>query len=155
MSKSTRKQIYQAQSKTGASNLTRYLGQVPRLIGMSQTQPTGLKYIKPGISQRPKDWRPVPLRKLVHRLVYPVPVSTALKSQRANLLKPKINLRELLSNKYALINPIREIPGAKSACARRHIRKQVLFAIRIAGYKRSPGQGGHYRRTENSLTTCR
>lgn len=49
------------------------------------------------------------------------------------------------------------IPGPKSMCERRHIRKGVLFSLRIAGkgLRRSPGKGGSYRRTVESSLSCR
>lgn len=41
-------------------------------------------------------------------------------------------------------------------CGRRQIRKEVLFANRIAGrnQRNSPGRGGTYKRTEESKTSC-
>lgn len=40
------------------------------------------------------------------------------------------------------------------ACIRRRVRKQVLFASRVAGRKRSPGRGGTYHRKLDSLYRC-
>lgn len=41
-------------------------------------------------------------------------------------------------------------------CGKRQIRKEVLFANRIAGrnQRNSPGRGGTYKRTEESKTSC-
>lgn len=48
------------------------------------------------------------------------------------------------------------IPGTKSVCRKRMDRRQVLFRMGIAGRgrRRSPGSGGHYRRSERSQVTC-
>lgn len=47
-------------------------------------------------------------------------------------------------------------PKRQAFCISRLTRKQVLFAKQIAGHrKRSPGAGGHYKRTYLSSYTCR
>lgn len=45
-------------------------------------------------------------------------------------------------------------PAVVLVCARRKIRREVMFANRVAGYKRSPGAGGSYRRSKNSSWRC-
>lgn len=51
--------------------------------------------------------------------------------------------------------PLR-VPSAVWFCLKRKQRRQVLFARRVAGWrrKRSPGRGGSYRRTPNSAYRC-
>lgn len=45
----------------------------------------------------------------------------------------------------------------RTVCDRRAVRREVLFKMRIAGrgLRRSPGQGGHYRRNQDSEKVCR
>lgn len=47
--------------------------------------------------------------------------------------------------------------GQKDICKDRSIRRNQLFKMQIAGLnlKKSPGQGGHYNRTEDSLHSCK
>lgn len=48
------------------------------------------------------------------------------------------------------------IPGTRTICSLRRYRRATLFALGIAGrgQRKSPGQGGTYRRTEDSQLTC-
>ncbi len=54
-------------------------------------------------------------------------------------------------------SPLREIAGTKSICTQRGQRRRRLFSMAIAGKnrRRSPGRGGHYKRTEDSQLHCR
>lgn len=45
-------------------------------------------------------------------------------------------------------------PRATLFCQQRRERKEVLFAKKIAGFKRSPGRGGTYRRRPESQWRC-
>lgn len=45
-------------------------------------------------------------------------------------------------------------PGIVVDCARRKVRREVLFSRRVAGRRRSPGRGGTYRRREVSNWRC-
>lgn len=52
---------------------------------------------------------------------------------------------------------LKEIPGERTVCQKRAERREELFKKGIAGRgrRRSPGQGGSYRRTRDSEVTCR
>lgn len=45
-------------------------------------------------------------------------------------------------------------PRATLFCQQRRERKEVLFAKKIAGFKKSPGRGGSYRRRPESQWRC-
>lgn len=50
----------------------------------------------------------------------------------------------------------KKLRGENDLCKRREERREVLFAVGTAGRgrRRSPGQGGSYRRTEDSNYSC-
>lgn len=62
-----------------------------------------------------------------------------------------------LPDRHILQDSLKDVPAEKSICVRRAERREQLFKMRVAGrgLRRSPGQGGHYRRTENSELSCR
>lgn len=66
-------------------------------------------------------------------------------------------VKDPLGTQRALKESLRERQGTKSVCAQRSQRRQVLFSLKIAGKnrRRSPGKGGHYRRTDQSDMVCR
>lgn len=45
-------------------------------------------------------------------------------------------------------------PARTLVCAQRGVRREVLFARRVAGFKRSPGRGGKYHRRQESQYGC-
>lgn len=45
-------------------------------------------------------------------------------------------------------------PARTLVCQQRGVRKEVLFARRVAGFRRSPGRGGGYRRRQESQYGC-
>lgn len=51
---------------------------------------------------------------------------------------------------------LQSIPGVRSVCQARSLRRRILFGSRVAGLniRRSPGRGGTYRRTVDSNTSC-
>ncbi|AXH78103.1 MAG: hypothetical protein [Microviridae sp.] len=51
---------------------------------------------------------------------------------------------------------VRDISTPHSICQRRSVRRSVLFMNQIAGKgrRKSPGQGGHYRKTDQSEMSC-
>lgn len=56
---------------------------------------------------------------------------------------------------YAQLQRLRiQAPRAVLFCQQRQVRKEVLFAKRVAGLKRSPGRGGTYRRRQESRWGC-
>lgn len=46
------------------------------------------------------------------------------------------------------------VPERVLFCQQRKVRKEVLFAKRVAGRRRSPGRGGTYRRRAESQWRC-
>jgi len=73
------------------------------------------------------------------------------KTPNQNLLYPKALSLFQTNSKTALTR--KEKP---SLCEQRHNRRKVLFQMRIAGTgkRKSPGQGGTYKRTELSKVGC-
>lgn len=57
-----------------------------------------------------------------------------------------------------VLNVLRVVRMAKPKrvlfCVRRKIRREVLFAFKVASKRRSPGRGGSYRRTVESNFRC-
>lgn len=45
-------------------------------------------------------------------------------------------------------------PARTLVCHQRSVRREVLFARRVAGFKRSPGRGGSYHRRPESQYGC-
>lgn len=45
-------------------------------------------------------------------------------------------------------------PARTLVCQQRGVRREVLFAKRVAGFRRSPGRGGGYRRRPESQYGC-
>lgn len=92
---------------------------------------------------------------LTPRMVSRLPI-IGLRSQRK--LKGD---RFVVSERPSFQDQLREFyqisrdPADRLTCARRSVRRSVLFARDIAGRRaRSPGRGGTYRRTERSNYTC-
>lgn len=58
-----------------------------------------------------------------------------------------------LVNPWGLVIPL---PGKVAFCIRRKLRRQALFAFKVAGRnrRRSPGRGGSYRRNQSSSWRC-
>lgn len=90
----------------------------------------------------------------VNPLVDRLPI-LGLRSQRQ-----KVAGRVQRTEKYgvrSLEDPLREVPGTRTICQKRSERRALLFKMGIAGKgkRKSPGQGGTYKRNEESITTCR
>jgi len=75
------------------------------------------------------------------------PGARAIAPPRAVLRQSRLKYGSLTSLSY-------RAPFKTLECARRGIRREVLFARRIAGRRRSPGRGGSYRRRPESLFAC-
>lgn len=81
---------------------------------------------------------------------------------------PIIGLRSVREDKWSggqtdpgrilreIKDSLTQIPGVRSVCQARGLRRRILFGSRVAGrnIRRSPGRGGTYRRTADSSTTC-
>lgn len=80
-------------------------------------------------------------------------VFTPLPVQRASA--PYKRLSDKKSG-YAILRQLSYLnPERVLVCARRAVRREVLFALGIGGHRRrSPGRGGGYRRTEESNWRC-
>lgn len=88
-------------------------------------------------------------RKLIPRL--------ALLGLRSQAQKVAMRVPRLSYQVSDVLERLREpVPGVKSVCQRRLDRRQVLFRLGVAGRgrRRSPGSGGHYRRSMESQVTC-
>lgn len=73
--------------------------------------------------------------------------------QRQRSLQSNIKRTELYKGQRSLFN---QKVVKKTLCQRRSSRREQLFAMGIAGsgQRRSPGQGGSYKRTPNSKISC-
>lgn len=78
-----------------------------------------------------------------------------IRSQRDRILR-NLEQPRRVGSRIVIPQIPRQIPGTKSVCQRRFERRTVLFARNIAGkgLRRSPGQGGTYRRTITSQQGC-
>lgn len=98
----------------------------------------------------------------------PVRVSQKFKANRLPLIGLRSQARidytgrlktrgELYPGRNALFSNLRETPGTRSICEQRAQRREHLFRVGIAGpnRRRSPGRGGHYRRTQDSYYSCK
>jgi len=99
--------------------------------------------------------QPVPPNVRIERQLNRLPV-IGLRSQRTKIVHRNVNYEDLYSDVRSIAGPIKNPKGRPSLCHRRHMRKSVLFAMKVAGkgLRRSPGQGGSYRRTSESLVRC-
>lgn len=104
------------------------------------------------------------------RITQGLPVREALRRRTQYLLlnKPNTWTRERGYTRVRLDNPLRDLQKAPlfnlfqnpvkahAHCVKRKIRRSVLYALGIAGTgkRRSPGQGGTYKRTEESSLSC-
>lgn len=68
-------------------------------------------------------------------------------------LKARIVARKAVQASWAEFNRLRADPRV-AFCQRRKERREILFAKRIAGRKRSPGRGGTYHRNVMSQWSC-
>jgi len=75
------------------------------------------------------------------------PGARAIAPRRAVLRQSRLRWGQLTAPSYR--QPLKVLD-----CARRGIRREVLFARRVAGRRASPGRGGTYRRRPESLYSC-
>lgn len=86
------------------------------------------------------------------RLPVSAAVSAAIRAPRLPATASdfrRINSSRLTFNRLSV-----RVPGRVQFCVQRKQRREVLFAREIAGFRRSPGAGGHYRRNEDSNWRC-
>lgn len=79
-----------------------------------------------------------------------------LRSQRGRVSGRFQQRGDIYPGRRDLFDPLRKVPGTKTICQIRSERRQHLFKLGIAGRgkRRSPGQGGSYRRTAESYYHC-
>lgn len=99
--------------------------------------------------------RGVVLRKLFHQAKR-LPI-LGLRSQRERVVMRADQMDHQRDLRSGLKDRLKGVPGVRSVCQARGLRRRILFGFRIAGHKRrlSPGSGGTYRRTVDSETICR
>lgn len=97
----------------------------------------------------------VSARRLARRL--PVAAGVGRVVRRPGRESRRDEVVKALSVHQALTREMNQVEATYRVCARRARRREHLFRIQIAGRnrRRSPGRGGTYRRTLDSLTTCR
>lgn len=95
------------------------------------------------------------LRDRWERRVWRLPLIGLRSQVRTERMRQRV--RDPLGTQKALKDQLRQRDGSKTVCERRAERREQLFKMGIAGknVRKSPGQGGHYRRTDQSDMVCR
>jgi len=78
-----------------------------------------------------------------------------LRANRTGLARPSYGVLTPVQAQLSALKQLRyKVPARTLVCHQRAVRREVLFARRVAGYRRSPGQGGSYRRRPESQYGC-
>ena len=78
-----------------------------------------------------------------------------LRANRTGLARPSYGVVHPIQAQLTALKRLRyRFPATTLICHQRAVRREVLFARRVAGYRRSPGRGGTYHRRPESQYGC-
>lgn len=122
------------------------------------TLPSAQERVQQALERRGLDWGDGGETPMQGSGVYPSPGARLLQPGPRRVMPPRGRVRQFSIPAKRLFRDLEKLrirePKVVLFCQQRRERREVLFAKRVAGFRRSPGRGGTYRRRAESQWRC-